>query len=103
MLFFLINCTKWKVFHLQTAQNGKFFAPKLHKMESFYPSKLHKMEIFCLSRNYLFLLFLTEPEVFEPKAIKHTEDTELTLRVPFGYFSLPQMTQITQIFLSLFF
>ena len=61
---------------------------------------------FCLSRNYLFLpqifLFLTEPEVFEPKAIKHTKNTELTLRVPFVFF-LPQMTQITQIFLSLFF
>ena len=60
------------------------------------------MEIFCLSRNYLFLLFLTEPEVFEPKAIKHSEDTELTLRVSFGFFSPTDDTDNSDFSSSLF-
>ena len=61
------------LFFTQTAQNGKFFV---------------SLGIIFFSHRYL--LFLTE-------------NTELTLRVPFGYFSLPQITQITQIFLHLFF
>ena len=40
------------LFFAQTAQNGKFFASKLHKMENFYPSKLHKMEIFLSLTDY---------------------------------------------------
>ena len=74
------------LFFAQTAQNGIFFVS-------------HGIIFF----SHRYLLFLTEPEVFEPKAIKHSENTKLTLRVPFGYFSLPQITQITQIFLSHFF
>lgn len=28
------NCTKWKIFHLRTARNGKFLARELHEMEN---------------------------------------------------------------------
>lgn len=31
----IVHCTKWKIFNLSTARNGKFSASPLHEMESF--------------------------------------------------------------------
>lgn len=39
------NCTKWKIFDLRTAQNGKFLGSKLHKMENFWLAKCTKWKI----------------------------------------------------------
>ena len=30
----IVYCTKWKIFSISTARNGKFFASPLHEMEN---------------------------------------------------------------------
>lgn len=52
----IVHCTKWKIFSLSTARNGKFSASPLHEMEifnlstarngKFLASPLHEMENF---------------------------------------------------------
>lgn len=45
----IVHCTKWKIFNLSTARNGKFLASPLHEMENFQPSHCTKWKIFSLS------------------------------------------------------
>ena len=41
----IVYCTKWKIFSLPTARNGKFLAFQLHEMESFLPLHCTKWKI----------------------------------------------------------
>lgn len=41
----IVYCTKWKIFNLSTARNGKFSASLLHEMESFLPLHCTKWKI----------------------------------------------------------
>lgn len=41
----IVYCTKWKIFNLSTARNGKFLAFPLHEMENFQPFYCTKWKI----------------------------------------------------------